>query len=155
MEEKHRKQYAEEFGLAFEQFGLTRMSGRIMGWLLVCEPPHQSPQDLQEALQASKGSISTNTRMLERFKFVERTSMPGDRRTYFRIRPNAWSEIMNIEMVALTQFLQMTQSGLDQMADAALEKRQRLLDMQEFFAFIQKEFSVVLEHWQEYKQTQT
>ena len=81
-----RKQYAEEFGLAFEQFGITRMAGRILGWLLVCEPPHQSPQDLQDALQASKGSISTNIRMLERLNFVERISLPGDRRTYFRSR---------------------------------------------------------------------
>ena len=34
--------YVEDFGLYFEQFGLARTAGRMLGWLLVCDPPHQT-----------------------------------------------------------------------------------------------------------------
>ncbi|KAA3648161.1 MAG: MarR family transcriptional regulator [Chloroflexi bacterium] len=151
MKQKQRKQYAEEFGLAFEQFGITRMAGRILGWLLVCEPPHQSPQDLQDALQASKGSISTNTRMLERLNFVERISLPGDRRTYFQVKADAWSGIMQTEVVALEQFQNMTRRGLEQMDNEPEEQRRRLQEMHDFFQFIQKELVTMMKHWEESK----
>lgn len=48
------------------------MVGRALGWLLVCEPPEQSAAELAETLQASKGSISTATRVLLRLGFIER-----------------------------------------------------------------------------------
>ena len=54
------KQFAEEVGIVFEQTGLPRMAGRILGWLLIAEPPHQSTEQLINALMASKGSISTD-----------------------------------------------------------------------------------------------
>ncbi|MCP5095569.1 MAG: MarR family transcriptional regulator, partial [Chloroflexi bacterium] len=45
--------FVEDVGLFFEQVGLPRMSGKIMGWLLIADPPHQSMSELVEALQAS------------------------------------------------------------------------------------------------------
>ena len=57
------KQFVEEVGIVFEQTGLPRMAGRILGWLLIAEPPHQSTEQLINALMASKGSISSMTRL--------------------------------------------------------------------------------------------
>ena len=45
-----KQHFAEEVGLFFERSGMTRMAGRILGWLLVCDPPHQTLNDLAEAL---------------------------------------------------------------------------------------------------------
>ena len=36
------KNFIEETGIVFEQTGLTRMSGRMFGWLLISDPPYQS-----------------------------------------------------------------------------------------------------------------
>ncbi len=69
--------YAEDFGLAFEQEGLPRMAGRIFGWMLVAESPHQSLQELAEALRASKGSISNMTRYLMQLDVIERVGLPA------------------------------------------------------------------------------
>ncbi|TES89068.1 MAG: MarR family transcriptional regulator, partial [Dehalococcoidia bacterium] len=49
------KQFAEEVGIVFEQTGIPRMAGRILGWLLISDPPHQSTEQLTKALLASKG----------------------------------------------------------------------------------------------------
>ena len=77
------KQFVEEVGILFEQTGMPRMAGRILGWLSVSDSPHQTTSDLAEALMASKGSISTMTRFLIRIGLIERISPLGQRRDYF------------------------------------------------------------------------
>ncbi|WP_460527165.1 hypothetical protein [Flindersiella endophytica] len=54
------QEYVEEIGLYFAGVRLPRMPGRILGWLLVCDPPHQSAEELAAALQVSSGSISVH-----------------------------------------------------------------------------------------------
>ena len=88
------KQFAEEVGIVFEQTGMPRMAGRILGWLLICAPPHQSTDELTAVLMASKGSISSMTRLLIQSGLIERLSLPGIRRDYFRLRPDAWHHMI-------------------------------------------------------------
>ena len=84
------QQLTEDFGLFFEHLGVPRMAGRILAWLLICDPPEQTMQDLVDALGASKSSISTMTRMLINFRLIERLSLPGERRDFYRVRPDLW-----------------------------------------------------------------
>jgi DNA-binding transcriptional regulator GbsR (MarR family) len=58
------KHFIEDISLYLEQMGVPRMAGRILGVLLIANPPEQSITDLVEALQASKSAISTSTRLL-------------------------------------------------------------------------------------------
>ena len=51
--------FVEELGLLFAELGQPRMMGRMLAWLLICEPPDQSSSDLVGALGASKATIST------------------------------------------------------------------------------------------------
>ena len=87
------KNFVEEVGIVFEQTGLPRMAGRIFGWLLISDPSHQTMHELTEALHASKASISNTTRMLIQMGFVERISLPGHRRDYYRIKPGVWYQL--------------------------------------------------------------
>jgi DNA-binding transcriptional regulator GbsR (MarR family) len=82
-----RHDYADEIGLYFEGYGLPRIPGRILGWLMACEPPHQSPEQLAEELDISRGSVSMAMRLLQPNKAVERIAVPGSRRTHWRLRP--------------------------------------------------------------------
>ena len=85
------RQFAEEVGRVFEQLGVPRMTGRILGWLLICDPPRQSSAQLGSALGASKGAISTATRLLELYGLVRRIGVPGARGDFFEIAPDAFS----------------------------------------------------------------
>ena len=80
-------QLVERFGLRFEEDGLPRIAGRMLGLLMVSAEP-RSLDELAEELQASKTSASTNARLLERLGTVERTTRPGDRRDYYRVADN-------------------------------------------------------------------
>ena len=57
-------QLVERFGLRFEEDGLPRIAGRMLGLLMVSAEP-RSLDELAEELQASKTSASTNARLLE------------------------------------------------------------------------------------------
>ena len=85
--EENTTQLVERFGLQFEEDGLPRIAGRMLGLLMVSAEP-RSQEELAESLQASKTSVNTNARLLERMGAVERTTRPGDRRDYYRIVEN-------------------------------------------------------------------
>ena len=63
--------FVEDVGLLLEQGGILAWPGRIVGWLLICDPPHQSTSQLAQVLGASKASISTMTRLLIQMGLVE------------------------------------------------------------------------------------
>jgi len=113
-EERSKQQrFVEEVGLFFEQRGLPRMAGRILGWLLICDPPHQTASELADALLASKGSISSMTRMLIRLGIIERTVLPGQRRDYFLIKPDAWNAVMKESLTKISEFRSLLERGLE------------------------------------------
>src|SRR4051812_1847807 len=79
--------FVEEAGLMYAEMGLPPMAGRIIGWLLVCDPAQQTQADLAKSLQASKGSISTMLGVLLRIGIVKRARKPGDRKEYVQLPP--------------------------------------------------------------------
>jgi len=146
-EEKH---FVEHVGIVFEQTGLPRMSGRILGWLLISDPPHQSMSQLVEALMASKGSISTSTRLLIQIGLIERLSLPGVRHDYFRLRPDAWQHMIRrgledeIKMVR-----QLAEYGLELLKDKTPLTQQWLEEMRDVYTFLEREFPVLLQRWEQ------
>lgn len=146
VEEKH---FVEEVGLSFEMVGLPRMAGRIFGWLLISNPPHQSPGELAEVLQASKGSISTMTRLLVQIGLIERISLPGQRRDYFRIKINAWSELTKQRLTQIRTFRQLAERGLELLQDEDPSLLQRLEEMRDMHAFLEQELPLMTERWEQ------
>ncbi len=139
------KRFIEEVGVLFELTGLPRMAGRILGWLLICNPPHQSTSDLAEILQASKGSISTMTRLLIQGGLVERISMPGDRRDYFCIKLGAWSAMIEQRLAQIAAIRQLAERGLEIVREE--DPRQRLQEMRDFHAFFERELPAIADRW--------
>ena len=76
------------------------MTGRVLGWLLVCDPVEQTAAQLAEALEASAGSISGATGMLVRAGLVDRMHIRGERADRFRLRPEAWDEQVRDQGIA-------------------------------------------------------
>jgi len=147
------KQFVEEVGIVFEQTGLPRMAGRILGWLLIVDPPHQSTDELADALMASKGSISTVTRLLIQIGLIERLSLPGVRHDYFRIKPGASHQLLKDSLDQTTAFRQLLERGLELLEGKAHTNRQSLEEMHDLYAFLEREFPALLERWeQEHKE---
>ena len=135
--------------IVFEQAGLTRMAGRILGWLMITEPPHQTTGELEEALMASKGSISTMTRLLIRIGLIERISLPGIRHDFFRIKPGASYQLLKDSLDKTTAFRQLIERGLELIEGKTHVNRQWLEEMRDMYAFFEQEFPALLERWEQ------
>jgi DNA-binding transcriptional regulator GbsR (MarR family) len=142
-----KQQFVEECGLYFEGIGLTRIAGRVIGWLLICEPPYQQQSELVEALGASKSSISVALKDLTTLYLVERFSLPGDRRTFYRTSKDMWSRSFRARMHQVTELKELGERGLDALKDAPPDRRQRLEFMRDMNAFMEVEFPKLLDAW--------
>ena len=135
--------FVEQLALWFEQTGVPRMAGRVLAWLLVCEPAHQSAEELAAAVHASRGSISAATRMLVTAELVERVTFRGDRRSYYRARPN-WNSLLDAQYKRVTQLRDIVDDGLDALSDEPESRRERLRSVGEFASFWHDELARLL-----------
>src|SRR5437867_3493939 len=85
--------FIERMGLTLESDGLPRIAGRIFGLLLVSDDA-RSLDDLAAELRVSKGSVSTNARLLEQRGLLERICRPADRRDYYRAPRDLFTHTM-------------------------------------------------------------
>ena len=146
-EEKH---FVEDVGIAFEQTGLPRTAGRIFGWLLISDPPHQSTSELAEALMASRGSISSMTRLLIQMGTIERISLTGVRHGYFHLRHDAWQHMIKHGLEdEIKMFRQLAEHGLELLADKIPLDRKGLEEMRDIYTFFERKFPALVERWEQ------
>ena len=142
--------FIEDFGVYFAQGGSTRMYGRVLALLLIATEPGLSTSQLRESLGASKGAISSATRVLEQIGFVERFHVRGSRETFFRVKPGVWSDMIVSKSHYLTRVKEMAEEALNikELTPEAVDKLEELRDVHAFFA---NAFMGLVERWEEEK----
>jgi hypothetical protein len=103
--------FVEGMGMYFETSGVPRIGGRILGLLMVAHGP-LSAESLASTLKVSRGSVSTNFRLLIASGLIEKVSLPGDRTTYFVFSATAWEKAMKVEMEGAASLKKLAQQGL-------------------------------------------
>ncbi|WP_433203954.1 GbsR/MarR family transcriptional regulator [Nocardia sp. CA-107356] len=139
--------FVEDIALVFERMGLVRMVGRTVGWLLICNPPQQTFGQIADALQASKGSISSSLKTLVGMRWVDKSSKPGDRKDYYSIRPGVLADLQRQQVTQYVDLTAMTERGLALFDDPDGEQAARVRDMHEFFLFIRREIPAMIDRW--------
>jgi DNA-binding transcriptional regulator GbsR (MarR family) len=131
-----RNELIDTFGEAAERYGMTRIAGLVKGILLTAREP-LSLDDMAEMLEVSKASVSTNVRILERWKVVRRVFNRGDRKNYYQMRGDLWE----IETEIVTTI---AKDELEGFADSLSRWKQDLSDAEdreaEDGAFLDKRF---------------
>ncbi|MGC3997107.1 MAG: MarR family transcriptional regulator [Anaeromyxobacter sp.] len=138
------RDWIEQLAMALERDGLPRMAGRILGWLLVCEPAEQTMEDLAAALQGSKASMSTMTRLLMGADLIERTRPPGSRRDHFRFRTAQAERLWASRMDMLREVRGLMERGLDLTRGRAPGAQARVRELHDLYAFFEQELPVLL-----------
>src|SRR4030065_1930980 len=136
--------FIEDIGLYFEQMGLPRMAGRILGALLITDPPSQSITDLGERLKASKSSISIMARLLVERGLIERVASSVPRRDFYRFKPGGWNIYMRQWLGLISGLHQITERGLLLMADKPNPLKERLQEAHDIFSMVELEFPAIL-----------
>jgi DNA-binding transcriptional regulator GbsR (MarR family) len=141
-EEKH---FVEDISLYFEQMGLPRTAGRVLGVLLISDPPAQSLTDLCALLDASKSSVSTTTRLLVEMDLIERVPSPVPRRVYFQFRHGGWVVFVRQRLRLWASLHQIAEEGLELLQDRDPALRDRLQEAHDMFSLIEEELPALLE----------
>ena len=86
---------ADAIGALMEFWGFKRNMGRL--WCVLYLSPHPlSAAELASRLGLSSGAISMTLSSLGRWHAIEKTSIPGERRDYFRAETDIWKMVSNV-----------------------------------------------------------
>jgi DNA-binding transcriptional regulator GbsR (MarR family) len=139
--------FIERMGLALESDGLPRIAGRIFGLLLVSEDA-RSLDDLACELRVSKGSVSTDARLLEQRGVLERISRPADRRDYYRVPPDLFSHTMTQRLARWQRLHEAIGAARTSLPIQSPEVLDRLEEFEAAHAFMSQVISEALAQWQ-------
>ena len=127
--------------------GMTPAYGKLLGWLLICDPPSQSLAQLSSALGLSKGSVSTGMRVLERIGLVRRVAAPGSRSHVYEATPDALIEMGSRAGEQYATLRELMERGLALLDDESSPRAQRLRASRDFYAFIEREVPKLLDQF--------
>jgi DNA-binding transcriptional regulator GbsR (MarR family) len=140
--------FIERMGLALESDGLPRIAGRIFGLLLLSEDC-RSLDDLAGELRVSKGSVSTNARLLEQRGVLERNSRPSDRRDYYRIPPDLFSHTMAQRLARWQRFHEAIGEARTSLPIRSRKVLHRLEEYEAAYAFMSEVIQQGLARWRD------
>lgn len=124
--------FVEEFGLISQESGESRISGRIVG-LLVVEGRELSLGQISERLKVSRASVSTNARLLARRGAIKLTTHAGDRQDYYELSDLSYFDLIGELADRFRRHARTIESCLDEMHIEDAEAAKRAADIQDFF----------------------
>lgn len=133
--------YVDQFTSFGVALGMPRSVARVLGFLLISQPPEQSADGVQAATKLSTGAVNNALRTLHAIALVKRVHVPGDRHFYYRFDPDGWHSTLRHRLNMLAQARQVAAAGLS--IDA---NNQRLIGMYDFFTWSETEFAGIMEH---------
>lgn len=143
-------QFIENMGLHYQDYGFSRIGGRIIGLLLVTPRPVSS-EEMAEALQVSRSSISTNLRTLLMADMVEKVSLPGDRLDYYLLAEDPWQKALEMRLAAVLPLKEVAEEGLQGLNDQH-PARERLEEMIVWVDLVEEMVSRLRQEWQSRQQ---
>ncbi|WP_419992973.1 GbsR/MarR family transcriptional regulator [Streptomyces boninensis] len=137
----------EDFGLRIGRaMGWPPMAGRLAGILMLSQDP-MTLSELQQALGASKGSVSETTRLLITNGTVDRVKRPGVRQAVYEWRGDAWVGCLQHQLDQTQQLLELAEAAQEQGRDLPPVQQTRLRDMRTYYAFMVEQMRRLLDDY--------
>jgi hypothetical protein len=140
--------YADRAGSFYARtYGFPPVTGRLLAYLAVCDPPQQTIADLAEALLASRSAITGAVKQLEGYHAVRRTRAAGDRVDRVGLDPAAGLEPRGFDAGIYKAQAELAREGLALLKDAAPERRAVLEEAASLYDFLAVRLPEVLTEW--------
>ncbi|MEV0588131.1 hypothetical protein [Nonomuraea sp. NPDC050310] len=139
--------FADHVGRFYARhYGFPPMAGRLLGYLLVCDPPEQPIDELADALLASRSAITGAVKLLEGYQLARRTRAAGERMDRVSVDP-ASRQPQNFDATLHLQHAALFREGLALLADAPAERRAPLEEMVALAEFLSERLPALREEW--------
>jgi DNA-binding MarR family transcriptional regulator len=132
------------------RYGMAPVVGRVLGYLMICDPREQSIAELAEALLASRSAITGAVKTLEQLGLVRRTRAAGERMD--RVGINLTSQrAMGFDPTEYQEQAALAREGLAMLADAPLARKAVLLQMAAFADWLTARLPEWEKDWQAHR----
>ena len=145
------KQFLSNFSTYMETSGLSATAGSIVGWLLICEPPYQSANQLKNILGVAKSTISTTVRSLVAIGFINKVRIHGLKGEYYQYNYDLADQSFKKRSEGLKPFMNLYEQARD-LNKPNSERRSNLDKMLEQSLFFQRKYAEMEKEWEEYKE---
>jgi len=147
MNDLRTSEFVESLGLILQTEGFPRIAGRLLGVFVLNGGP-LSFQELCDTLQVSRGSVSTNTRLLESLGVLERVAVTGERQDYFRLADTPYERMAAGKVERARQASERLLKGRDALQDCDDATFDRMTELSDFFGSISRACAVALTEMQ-------
>lgn len=134
-----------------QRYGFPPVTGRLIGYLSVCEPMQQSIGDIADALLTSRSAIDNAVKTLEAQKLINRSRPAGTRADLIGLNPIGW-ENTGFEPSEYQEMANLAREGLELLKDASPERRQALEAAASLGDFLTEKLPQLYEEWMAYHQ---
>lgn len=143
LSEKQRE-LIEKIGVFHEHKGMQPLVGRIIGLLLVHENAEVTFEEIVEDLGVSKSAVSNALNFLQAKERIVYHTKPGDRKRYFQLKIQNWSEELEREILEITKFKEFIDEVLSERGKRNVEFNSCLKDFSNFLVFFKNEIPLLL-----------
>jgi DNA-binding transcriptional regulator GbsR (MarR family) len=141
-------EFVEQTAAAMTAAGFPRMPARALMALIAAESSGLTARELSERLGASPAAISGAVRYLQTVRMVHRVSQPGSRRDVYELPEHSWYTVSIGKNPLYDHIEALASKAVAAIDDPDSLASQRIQEMSDFFAFIQRRMPQLLEEWQ-------
>jgi DNA-binding Lrp family transcriptional regulator len=139
--------FADHAGRLFtRRYGFAPMVGRLLGYLMICDPRDQSIAELAEALLASRSAITNAVAFLDNLGYIRRSRAAGERMDRIRI-DMSMAQAAGFDVTEYREQGDLAREGLAVLADAPPERRALLLWYAAFADFLVARLPLLEKDW--------
>lgn len=129
--------FLEQFGQATAEAGIGAEAGRVLGWLVIVEPPCQTAEEVATGTGLDTAAVTGMLEGLTAWGMLDR--VPLAEKTCFALKP--LDELMARRTASI--------AGLRRALDGVIpdlggDARQRAVELQRFYALIQEELPAMV-----------
>jgi hypothetical protein len=149
---ERRAEVIDDMGTLWEELGMPRGEGRIVGCLMLSNAPAMSSADLMSELGMSAASISTSTRRLAEVGFIKRVTQPGRRGYFFKVEDDVWGAFLAGERGYLEKRAAFADSILELLGPDDDGPRRRVTNMRDYMTWLRSYHRKRLQDYETFKQ---
>jgi len=128
------------------EYGFPPVAGRVLGYLLICQPPEQTVAGLSEALLASRSAITGAVALLARYHAVRRARSAGQRMDHITLDPAALDPT-GFAGATYQEQATLAREALAMLEDGPSERRSMIEEGAAFYDFLAERMPALLTEW--------
>jgi hypothetical protein len=128
------------------EYGFPPVAGRVLGYLLICQPPEQTVAGLSEALLASRSAITGAVALLARYHVVRRTRSAGQRMDHITLDPRALDPT-GFAGATYQEQATLAREALAMLEDGPSGRRSMIEEGAAFYDFLAERMPALLTEW--------